>query len=63
MFFFLGTENPNGPAADENSLTVCANSSSFSQFAQNVLSKAKVMFGAKAYLHWYQRWGCDEVCM
>ncbi|XP_033628516.1 tubulin delta chain-like [Asterias rubens] len=58
--FWTGTENPNGPAADENSLTVCTNSSSFSQFAQNVLSKAKVMFGAKAYLHWYQRWGCDE---
>ncbi|XP_022099004.1 tubulin delta chain-like isoform X2 [Acanthaster planci] len=55
---WTGQENMIG--CTECSLTVCANTSSFVEYAQCILTKAKVMYHSKAYLHWYQQWGCDE---
>ncbi|XP_078396990.1 tubulin delta chain-like [Cetorhinus maximus] len=42
------------------SLTICANHSSVSDFMQHVLEKARTMYDAHAYLHWYWKHGCEE---
>ncbi|XP_067835000.1 tubulin delta chain-like isoform X2 [Heptranchias perlo] len=42
------------------SLTICANHSSVSDYMQHVLEKARSMYDAHAYLHWYWKHGCEE---
>ncbi|XP_078072030.1 tubulin delta chain-like isoform X2 [Mustelus asterias] len=42
------------------SLTICANHSSVSDYMQLVLEKARTMYDAHAYLHWYWKHGCEE---
>ncbi|KAJ8020015.1 Tubulin delta chain [Holothuria leucospilota] len=44
----------------EASVTLCSNSTSVAELLQTSLDKAKAMFMAKGYLHWYARYGCTE---
>lgn len=57
--FWTGSKSLNGVPGC-SSLTVCANNSTIVEHAQSVLQRSQDMFQAKAYLHWYQRYGCDE---
>ena len=41
-------------------MSVLANSSSVCDYIKDVHRKARVMFEEKAYLHWYQKYGCEE---
>ncbi|XP_041046601.1 tubulin delta chain-like [Carcharodon carcharias] len=41
-------------------LTICANHSSVLDYMQRVLEKARTMYDAHAYLHWYWKHGCEE---
>ncbi|XP_056374708.1 tubulin delta chain-like isoform X2 [Hyla sarda] len=43
-----------------HSLTVCANHSSAADLMSGVLCKARTMYNAGAYLHWYRRYGCED---
>eukprot|EP00062_Callorhinchus_milii_P026594 gi/632988890/ref/XP_007883356.1/ PREDICTED: tubulin alpha-2 chain-like [Callorhinchus milii] len=47
-------------ALPSRSLTVCANHSSVAEYMQHVVGRARAMYQAGAYLHWYWRHGCEE---
>ncbi|XP_072031063.1 tubulin delta chain-like [Amphiura filiformis] len=57
--FWISSRNINSHPGT-SSITVCANSSSIVEYTESVFKRAQDMFQAKAYLHWYQRYGCDE---
>lgn len=42
------------------SLTVCANGSATADGLRHCLTRVQRMFHARAYLHWYLRYGCEE---
>lgn len=42
------------------SLTVCANRDRVADYAGEAVRKARSMFAAGAYLHWYRRHGCED---
>ncbi|XP_077123993.1 tubulin delta chain-like isoform X2 [Ranitomeya variabilis] len=48
------------PSCHSHSLTVCANHSSAADLMSGVLSKARAMYDARAYLHWYRGYGCED---
>lgn len=41
-------------------VSVLANCSVMAEYLESVHEKAKVMFDEKAYVHWYQKYNCDE---
>lgn len=43
-----------------HSITVCTNDDSHINCFQTILDGARIKFESKAYLHWYQRYGCEE---
>uniref|UniRef100_W5MEC1 Tubulin/FtsZ GTPase domain-containing protein n=1 Tax=Lepisosteus oculatus TaxID=7918 RepID=W5MEC1_LEPOC len=47
------------PSLSSRSLTVCSNHSSVEDLLQRVGQRAQDMLRARAYLHWYQRYGCE----
>ncbi|XP_042332126.1 tubulin beta-1 chain-like isoform X2 [Sceloporus undulatus] len=47
------------PDHHSHTLTVCANHSSSADFLQRVEQRAKAMYKKGAFLHWYQRHGCE----
>ncbi|MGH0174598.1 UNVERIFIED_CONTAM: hypothetical protein FKN15_012359 [Acipenser sinensis] len=48
------------PSPSSRSLTVCSNHSSVTDLLQRVGERAHDMFQARAYLHWYHRYGCED---
>ena len=40
--------------------TVLANSSTVLNYVETVQEKASLMYREKAYLHWYERYGCEK---
>ncbi|XP_068091320.1 tubulin delta chain-like isoform X2 [Hyperolius riggenbachi] len=48
------------PSNHSHSLTVCANHSSAADLITSVLGRARTMYDARAYLHWYRRYGCED---
>jgi len=47
---------------DKKYLSICANNSSVVEYLHNVHKKARLMYNAGAYLHWYSRHGCGRDC-
>ena len=43
---------------DRKTATVLVNSSAIAEYMESVLQRAKLMYFEKAYLHWYERYGC-----
>ncbi|XP_045178492.2 tubulin delta chain-like [Mercenaria mercenaria] len=55
------TAKPNNCGSKNSaSLTVAGNSSSITEYLENVLERSKVMYDAGAYLHWYWRHGAEK---
>lgn len=48
------------PSCHSHSLTVCANHSSAADLVSSIVGKARTMYEAGAYLHWYRRYGCGD---
>ncbi|XP_030052805.1 tubulin delta chain isoform X3 [Microcaecilia unicolor] len=48
------------PGHHSHSLTVCANHSSAVDLLKWVMEKSRIMYEARAYLHWYWKYGCEE---
>ena len=57
---FTGEYNPVGPK-DSQSLTLCLNSTKIVETLEDVTAKARAMYDAGAYLHWFWKHGCSEV--
>ena len=47
---------------DKKYLSICANNSSVINYLNDVCNKARLMYDAGAYLHWYSRYACDGSC-
>lgn len=47
---------------DKKYLSICANNSSVVEYLYNVCKKARLMYKAGGYLHWYSRYGCGREC-
>lgn len=45
---------------DSKRATLLANSSVVAEYLETAVQRASAMFGAKAYMHWYRRYGCEE---
>ena len=58
--FCTGQYNPVGPK-DSQSLTLCLNSTKIVETLENVMVKARAMYDAGAYLHWFWKHGCSKV--
>lgn len=52
--------NQFGDSVSSRLLTVCSNHSSVSCLLGHVVQRARDMLQARAYLHWYQRFGVEE---
>ncbi|MBN3300797.1 TBA1 protein, partial [Amia calva] len=48
------------PSPSSRSLTVCSNHSGAAALLRRVDERVRVMLHSRAYLHWYQRYGCEE---
>nr|XP_005990788.1 PREDICTED: tubulin delta chain-like [Latimeria chalumnae] len=48
------------PGSHSQSLTLCANHSSVMDYLNRVLERARAMYEAHAYLHWYWKYHCEE---
>ena len=59
-FYFTGQYNPVGPK-DSQSLTLCLNSTKILETLEDVMRKARAMYDAGAYLHWFSKHGCSKV--
>ena len=58
------TSVPTGAPCVESkssSLTIAANYSSVVDYVDDELHRAQRMFDARAYLHWYKKYGCEDV--
>ncbi|CAH2281812.1 tubulin delta chain-like [Pelobates cultripes] len=60
MNCWIDTENILDPSCHSHSLTVCANHSSAADLISRVRQRALAMYSARAYLHWYRRYGCED---
>ncbi|KAM8967623.1 tubulin delta chain-like [Pelodytes ibericus] len=60
MDCWMDSQNILDPSCHSHSLTVCANHSSAADLISKVTQRARDMHSARAYLHWYQRYGCEE---
>lgn len=58
--YITGRYNPVGPK-DSQSLTLCLNSTKIVETLEDVTRKARAMYGAGAYLHWFTKHGCSKV--
>ena len=58
--YITGRYNPVGPK-DSQSLTLCLNSTKIVETLEDVMRKARAMYGAGAYLHWFTKHGCSKV--
>ncbi|XP_075444210.1 tubulin delta chain-like isoform X2 [Ascaphus truei] len=54
------SQNILDPSFHSHSLTVCANHSSAADLLRTVTQRARAMYESRAYLHWYQRYGCED---
>lgn len=61
-FTFAAKTNPAGPR-DTASLTVASNSESIVEYLETVYERSRVKYSAKAYLHWYNKYGVSEVSL
>ena len=59
---FTGQYNPVGPK-DSQSLTLCLNSTKTVETLEDVMAKARAMYDAGAYLHWFWKHGCSKVAV
>ncbi|XP_015212699.2 uncharacterized protein [Lepisosteus oculatus] len=57
--FWTDPRDEPSPSLSSRSLTVCSNHSSVEDLLQRVGQRAQDMLRARAYLHWYQRYGCE----
>ncbi|KAM4705571.1 uncharacterized protein WCC33_010398 [Rhinophrynus dorsalis] len=57
---WTGSQNILDPSCHSHSLTVCANHSSVADLMRRVKRRAQEMYEARAYLHWYKRYGCED---
>lgn len=57
---FIGQCNPAG-LKDSQSLTLCLNSTKIVETLEDVTAKARAMYDAGAYLHWFWKHGCSKV--
>uniref|UniRef100_A0A8C5PDE0 Tubulin delta chain n=1 Tax=Leptobrachium leishanense TaxID=445787 RepID=A0A8C5PDE0_9ANUR len=57
---WIDSQNIVDPTCHSLSLTVCANHSSAADLISRVSQRAQAMYTARAYLHWYQRYGCED---
>ena len=46
---------------DSQSLTLCLNSTKIVETLDDVMVKARAMYDAGAYLHWFWKHGCSKV--
>lgn len=60
LCFVLAKSNIIGPK-DAASITVASNSESIVEYLETVYERSKVKFNAKAYLHWYNKYGTTNV--
>ena len=58
--YITGRYNPVGPK-DSQSLTLCLNSTKIVETLEDVMRKARAMYGVGAYLHWFTKHGCSKV--
>ncbi|XP_072180811.1 uncharacterized protein [Diadema setosum] len=45
---------------DSSSITTCMNTTHITDFMQRVTDRARAMYEARAFLHWYHRYSCEE---
>lgn len=57
--FWISQYNPAGPK-DSQSLTLCLNSTKIVETLEDVMLKARAMYDAGAYLHWFWKHGCSK---
>ncbi|XP_022795839.1 tubulin delta chain-like [Stylophora pistillata] len=57
--FWISQYNPVGPK-DSQSLTLCLNSTKILETLEDVMRKARAMYDAGAYLHWFSKHGCSK---
>ncbi|XP_053322895.1 tubulin delta chain-like [Spea bombifrons] len=57
---WIDTQNVLDPACRSHSLTVSANHSSAADLMIRVTRRAQAMYSARAYLHWYRRYGGED---
>ncbi len=61
---FLLLSTPKDPAFKSfdvpNSLTICSNRTNFVDLFDKVIDQASTKLAAKAYLHWYYRYGASD---
>jgi hypothetical protein len=63
IFSFSGTHNTLGNVKDSTSLTMATNYSNIIEYLEHVLEKSRAKYDASAYLHWYWKHGCTQVCI
>ena len=52
--------SPEPQLADRKLMTVLANSSAIPDYVSFVLERATMMYKERAYLHWYEKYGCTR---
>ncbi|KAL9958300.1 hypothetical protein ACROYT_G035300 [Oculina patagonica] len=57
--FWISQYNPVGPK-DSQSFTLCLNSTKIVETLEDVMVKARAMYDAGAYLHWFWKHGCSK---
>lgn len=57
MGFFFPAQGNSGTSA----VTMAANHSSITDHLSLIGFSARLKYDAKAYLHWYEKYGCEQV--
>ena len=66
VIFFWLVSGKNFTTVEKNvsaGLTVASNYSNIIEFASNVWTQAQEKYRTKAFLHWYWKYGCEEVSL
>ncbi|XP_053569698.1 tubulin delta chain-like [Bombina bombina] len=58
--YWTASENILDPSCHSHSLTVCANHSNAADLMKSVIQRAQAMYEARAYLHWFNKYGCED---
>ena len=45
---------------DQKVVSVLANTAAVGGYLQHVMDRARLMYGERAYLHWFERYGCER---
>ena len=61
LFFMSSTGLAPITAKEAPSLTVASNYSNVTSFLRHVVNRAAIKFEAGAYVHWYEKYGCEKV--